>query len=303
MTGAALAHATTSWESSTSGWLSTATVAVVVVDVDDDRRVGLEVALVVGAEGGDDDLVAGPGQVGGGAVDLHRARARLAVDHVGDEAGAVVDVPDVDLLVGDQVGARHQLGVDRDAADVVDVAVGHRRPVDLGLEHLPLHQFAPPCRRCRWAVRRLRVRPIGGKSTLSISRAPPTWAATATRTGRPFSSATGSKLSASRASRYSGSIPAASSSRRPASSAGGERVLAGDPLDRAQRPRERRRPLAVRRAEVGVARAHRQAVGLAHDRQRLDPHREVEVAHHAADRPPPAGRPSGRSRRRRAGRC
>src|SRR5680860_687422 len=38
-----------------------------------------------------------------GAVDLHRARARLAVDHVGDEAGAVVDVPDVDLLVGDQV--------------------------------------------------------------------------------------------------------------------------------------------------------------------------------------------------------
>ena len=112
---------------------------VVLVDVDDDRRVGLEVALVVGAEGGDDDLVAGAGQVGGGAVDLHRARAGLAVDHVGDEAGAVVDVPDVDLLVGDQVRAGHQLGVDRDAADVVDVAVGHRRPVDLGLEHLPLH--------------------------------------------------------------------------------------------------------------------------------------------------------------------
>ncbi len=128
-------------ESSTSGWLSTATIALLVVDVDDDRRVGLEVALVVGAEGGDDDLVAGPGQVGGGAVDLHRAGAGLAVDHVGDEAGAVVDVPDVDLLVGDQVGAGHQLGVDRDAADVVDVAVGHRRPVDLGLEHLPLHQI------------------------------------------------------------------------------------------------------------------------------------------------------------------
>ena len=104
------------------------------------RGVALEIGLVVGAEGGDDDLVAGRGQVGGGAVDLHRPRAGLAVDHVGDEARAVVDVPDVDLLVGDQVGAGHQLGVDRDAADVVDVAVGDRRPVDLRLQHLPLHR-------------------------------------------------------------------------------------------------------------------------------------------------------------------
>ena len=71
-------------------------------------------------------------------------------------------------------------------------------------------------------------------------------------------------------------------------------------LDRAQRPRERRRPLALRRVEVGVARAHRQPVGLAHDRQRLDPHRDVEVAGHAPDHRQPAGRPSGRSRRRRA---
>ena len=153
---------------------------VLVVDVDDDRRVGLQVALVVGAEGGDDDLVARPGQVGRGAVDLHRARAGLAVDHVGDEAGAVVDVPDVDLLVGDQVGAGHQLGVDGDAADVVHVAVGHRCPVDLGLEHLPLHQMLPPCQLS--VVERFKVR----IRTLSISRAPPTRAATATRTGRPF---------------------------------------------------------------------------------------------------------------------
>ena len=115
---------------------------VLVVDVDDDRRVSLEVALIVGPKGSDDDLVARPGQVGGGAVDLHRARAGLAVDHVGDEAGTIVDVPDVNLLVGDQVRGGHQLGVDSDAADVVDVTIGHRRPVDLGLEHLPLHQFS-----------------------------------------------------------------------------------------------------------------------------------------------------------------
>src|SRR4051794_26323701 len=103
--------------------------SVVVVDVDDDRRVGLQIALVVGTEGGDDDLVPRSGQVGGRAVHLHRPGARLAVDHVGDEAGAVVDVPNVDLLVGDQVSACHQLGVDGDAADVVDIAVGHSRAV------------------------------------------------------------------------------------------------------------------------------------------------------------------------------
>ena len=32
-----------------------------------------------------------------------------------------------------------------------------------------------------------------------------------------------------------------------------------------------------------MRRAHRQPVGLAHGRQHLDPHREVEVAGHAAD--------------------
>ncbi len=116
-----------------------------------------------------------------------------------------------------------------------------------------------------------------------MRRALPNRAATATSTGRPSSSATGSKFSASRASRYSGSTPAASSSQRPAVECRGERIGAGDALDLAQRPRERRRPLAILGAEVGVARAHRQAVGLAHDRQRLDPHREVEVADHAPD--------------------
>ena len=60
-------------------------------------------------------MILWPGRVRWAAAPLTCivARARLAVDHVGDEAGAVVDVPDVDLLVGDQVGARHQLGVDR----------------------------------------------------------------------------------------------------------------------------------------------------------------------------------------------
>ena len=59
------------------------------------------------------------------------ARAALAGDRVGLEAGAVVDVHDVDLLVLEDVGGLQQVRVDRDRPDVVQVAVGDRRPVDL----------------------------------------------------------------------------------------------------------------------------------------------------------------------------
>ena len=116
-----------------------------------------------------------------------------------------------------------------------------------------------------------------------MRRAPPTWAATAIRTGRPFSPATGCSSSASRASRYSGSMPALASSRRAASRPACERLRAGAALGGAQRAREGDGALAGVGVEVGVARAHRQPVGLAHRRQHLDPHREVEVAGHPPD--------------------
>ena len=78
-------------------------------------------------------------QARGGAVDLHRPRPPLAGDRVGLEARAVVDVEHVHLLVLEDVGRAQQIRVDRDRADVVQVAVGDRRPVDLGLEHHALH--------------------------------------------------------------------------------------------------------------------------------------------------------------------
>ena len=78
-------------------------------------------------------------------------------------------------------------------------------------------------------------------------------------------------------------MPASPSSRPRRLEPGRQRTGAGAALDRGERARERRGALAVARVEVGVARAHRQAVGLADDRQHLDPHREVEVGDHAAD--------------------
>src|SRR5262249_31171369 len=144
---------------------------------------------------------------------------------------------DVDLLVGQQVGGGHQLGVDRDAADVVDVAVAHRRAVDLRLQHLSLHGGSPYSLVVGGVDEPSPAR--GSIKTLSISRAAPTGAATATRRGRWPSSSTATSDSASRASRYSGSIPAAASSASPAASAAASEAPPRAASRTAARARER----------------------------------------------------------------
>src|SRR4051812_49526388 len=66
------------------------------LDVDDPGLVALHVGPVVLRVGDDDDGVAAVDEAGSGAVDLHLAGAPLAGDRVRLEAGAVVDVHDVD---------------------------------------------------------------------------------------------------------------------------------------------------------------------------------------------------------------
>ena len=78
-------------------------------------------------------------------------------------------------------------------------------------------------------------------------------------------------------------MPAASSSARAAAMPASSDSSRARRSAAAQRPRERDGALAVAGAQVGVSRAHRQPVRLAHGRQPLDPHRDVEVAHHAPD--------------------
>ena len=117
-----------------------------------------------------------------------------------------------------------------------------------------------------------------------MRRASPTRAATAISTGRPFDSARVQALGVARLQVLG-------------LDAGGARLGAGrleagasaissrcrHRLGRAGPAKSANRPLALRGVEIGVAGAHRQAVGLADDRQHLDPHREVEVADHAPD--------------------
>ena len=206
-------------------------------------------------------------------------RARLALDRVGDEARPVGAVPDVDELVREDVGLLEQVGVDGDAADVVDVAAGHGRAVDLRLEHLPLHG----------RVSSLLVRfPAAGRSmtTLSISRARPTRAATASRTGRPLKLSIGSRRLGVARLEVLGldRRPRSRTARAASSAAAVGRAWAAASCGGAQRPATGRSARSRSSAlEVGVARRHRQAVGLADGRQDLDLDREVEVADHPPD--------------------
>src|SRR5215469_16244057 len=72
--------------------------AVLPVDVDDGGLPGARLLLVLDlGEGGDDDDVAGAGQVGGRAVDANDARPLRPLERVGLEPRAVATVPDVNL--------------------------------------------------------------------------------------------------------------------------------------------------------------------------------------------------------------
>src|SRR5581483_8699054 len=152
---------------------------------------------------------------GGRAVDADLARAAAAGDRVGLEAGAVVDVDDVHLLVLEDVGGLQQVGIDGDRAHVVQVAVGHRRTVDLGLEHHALHvSLAFP------VGVGLSAGAFAPSTTLSISRTSPTRAATA-RSAPVCRRASGSSVSPSTSATYSGSTSARSSSPRTAARSAG----------------------------------------------------------------------------------
>ena len=84
----------------------------------------------------------GDDEAGGRAVEADLPG--LALNGVGLEAGPVVDVEDGHLLVGQDVGQRHQLGVDGHRAHVVQVGPGHGGPVDLGLHHAAAHRSGDP---------------------------------------------------------------------------------------------------------------------------------------------------------------
>ena len=85
-------------------------------------------------KGRDDDQVAGSGAACDRAVDRNHAGAAFTLDGVGDKTLAVVDVPDVDLLVLGDVGRVEQVFIDGAGAFIVQFAVGYCGTADLGLD-------------------------------------------------------------------------------------------------------------------------------------------------------------------------
>ena len=64
---------------------------------------------------------------------------QTALDYISLQPLAVVDVDDLHLFAGDQMGRVEQVLVDRDAAYVAEVGLRDGHPVYLGLEYLYLH--------------------------------------------------------------------------------------------------------------------------------------------------------------------
>ena len=77
--------------------------------------------------------------MGGRAVEADRARSGLAADHVRRDPFAIGHVIHLHLFVFDEIRGPHQQFVNRDAAVVMQVGVGHRRPVNLGFQQGAFH--------------------------------------------------------------------------------------------------------------------------------------------------------------------
>ncbi len=91
----------------------------------------------------DDHLVARGNAPRCGAVQADHAAARLSRNRIRLKACAVHDVNDLNLLVLEDAARPQKVGVHRDRADVVKLGLRDGRPVDLGLEHLKLHERPP----------------------------------------------------------------------------------------------------------------------------------------------------------------
>ena len=89
-------------------------------------------------------LVAGGHEVRGGTVEADHAAARLAGDDVGLQARAALDVCHLDLLILEDACGVHEVLVDGDRPNVVDLGLRDRGSVDLALEHVENHVVVLP---------------------------------------------------------------------------------------------------------------------------------------------------------------
>ena len=105
-------------------------------------NLGLELAALFGGDDGighDDDDVAHLDLACRSTVQADGTAAALAGDGIGVQSLTVVNVYDLDALALDDAGGIQEVLVDGDAANVVEVSIGHRHTVNLGFHDLDVH--------------------------------------------------------------------------------------------------------------------------------------------------------------------
>ena len=85
---------------------------------------------------GDDDYgIADGDQASCSTVQADALGTALPADNVGDKAGAVGYIHYVDLLAVNDAGCIHPVAVNSNAANVVDIGIGHLNAVKFGFEY------------------------------------------------------------------------------------------------------------------------------------------------------------------------
>lgn len=87
----------------------------------------------------DDDHVAFFDQSRGSSIQADDSGTGFSGDSVCGQAIAVGDVVDLNAFKFDDIGGLHQVGVDGDAAFVVEVSFRHRSSVNLGFQQRAFH--------------------------------------------------------------------------------------------------------------------------------------------------------------------
>ena len=85
--------------------------------------------------GDDDDGIAYGNQACGSAVKADTLGATLAADNISNQACTVGYIDHVNLLAVDDAGCIHPVSVNSNAANVVDIGIGHLNTVKFGFEY------------------------------------------------------------------------------------------------------------------------------------------------------------------------
>ena len=115
--------------------------AIFRIDIDQSGLVSGDFRLIKIRKSGDDEDVTGARISRCRTIDRDNAGATFTPNRVGRKTGAVVDVPDVDTLVNEDVGSVQKVFINRAGAFVIEVNAGCRDAMKLGFEQDSLHDF------------------------------------------------------------------------------------------------------------------------------------------------------------------